>query len=517
MRPYVLTEKMISFVSDAEYDFDLQHISYLNKLPAYKKRETLSLTRIEYECLKKIITGLEQTHYKHKQEYINWFSQHCMIADPVVTELDTTCVKKKNSKTETEAQIVGSSLTAPSARSAISRIPYESKAFLDAFKKQYRKERPWYGIISEKLGLGLLSKLKKQSTDAAIEYLQEHAKKDAQSTTAHTLNSLFKPTDFVDAFKAQYRKERPWYGALTEFFGGGVINKLNDRSIDPSGFLRSHSQAESKSTTAKTLAALEEFAVYGGGVLTEKMTEVKPDIVVKKMSEPVKPVAWTVTELVTPPPSPVRQLPVSSEQLSVEALIKAREFSFNLADLEKKEVFARSELSLDNLALHEHGCARMFEHEKIERTQISRSRFLKDLEGQLKVFWLSFESTLGEYVKVADFGVTKVQCHLNFYDEAINNLIGFFSTEHSIKIHRQVLSIQVLYRCFNELRDFLECPSFSDEKLIESLNDFTGALKRLHKENRIAENVFKSLWSMCDVYQMSLRGTTEVSATSCAL
>ena len=239
-------------------------------------------------------------------------------------------------------------------------IELKPNNFLNDFKKQYRKERPWYGNIAEWIGFGTLNKLKKQSTNAdKIEYLLNHAKESAEGTTAKTLASLFQTTDFIEGFKTQYRKERPWYGFLTEKMGAGTLSKLNEQEKNAVGFLNDHGKEKFDSTTAKTLESLKEFAIYGGA--TENT------LLVEKESSSVA----ITTHAEISSTSSDRQSPISSDRLSVEAMLKMQKFSLQRADFEKNEQVAREALASSVWVKFEKGFESIDEQEKVEPLVLS--------------------------------------------------------------------------------------------------------------------------------------------------
>lgn len=391
-------------------------------------------------------------------------------------------------------------------------IPLKPSDFLNDFKKQYRKERPWYGNVAEWFGFGTLGKLKKQSTDIAkIEYLLHHAKESYEGTTARTLESFFHTTDFVEGFKKQYRKERPWYGFLTEKTGTGTLGKLNEQQKSAARFLHDHGKAKTDSTTAKTLDSLKQFAVYGGGAVDKSFSE----------KESSSNALTTHTEI--PSVSSDRQTPISSDRLSVEAMIKMRDFPLQCADLEKKEEATR-EIVISSLSVEfEKGFESIDEQEKVARIQkqkqIARRNLLRGLESGLKLFWLGIdldERNLNahqkKYIVVHDVGVTKIQCHLYFNEHEIATLVTDEADDNSLKTYRWIQSVKVLYELFSVIRDFLENLIFSDEEINDRVNDLMRTVNRLVETEFLDKHTFKNLSRACTLYQLNPECVNTVSA-----
>ncbi|GEM_PF-4130010 len=392
-------------------------------------------------------------------------------------------------------------------------VELNPKDFLNNFKKQYRKERPWYGGVAEWLGFGTLGKLEEKSTDVArVEFLLNHAKKNSEGTTAKTLESLFQATDFLEDFKKQYRKERPWYGFLTEKMGAGTLGKLKDQQKNATGFLQEHGKIKSDSTTAKTLDTLKQFAVYAGSAEDKSLVEKESNSV-----------AITVcTEI--PSAYEDRQSPASSDRLSVEAMLQRRGFFQQHLDLGTEEQAAREAISSRMLVECERSLESIGEHEKIERIQkqkqIMRSNLLRDLENALKSVWVGVnqdEKNLcagqKNYIEAKDFGTRKIQYHLFFNDEEITAL-SVCAGKDDEKTYQWIQSVRVFYEKFSWFRDFLESAHLSDEVVGNRVNEFMSIVNRFTAEGFLDKNVFRNISRAYTLYIVNVENMKSVSAVS---
>lgn len=392
-------------------------------------------------------------------------------------------------------------------------IELKPNDFLNDFKKQYRKERPWYGSVTEWFGFGMFGKLKGKSTEAAkIELLLNHAKKSSEGTTAKTLESLFQSTDFLEDFKKQYRKERPWYGFLTEKMGAGTLGKLSEKQKNAIGFLQDHGKTKSDSTTAKTLESLKQFAVYAGSAENKSLAE--------KENNPV--VITDCTEI--SPISTDRQSLISSDRLSVEAMLQRNDFFRQRLDFEKEEQDARESLSSNLLIEFERSLESISEQEKIKRIQkqkqIIRGSLLRDIECALKPVWAKVnhneknsDGSQKKYIEAKDVGARKIQYHLFFNDEEIAAL-SVRAVDDALKKHQWIQSLRVFYEKFSVFRDSLENALLSDEVVGNKVNEFMSVVNRLTAQEFLDKNVFKNLSRACALYQINVDNMKDVSAVS---